>query len=170
LREVTSPEFPAAAASGALAVTAMPCRTSRARRRRPAPAGFAVAKGRARQVISWLVSCRLTKTHIETAAFPFDELHAGVLEGASDDTEGGAPRLPDERSPAICSRCSWPFTFSPPLASINRSFARLNGLTLCKVNPFCRSSVSTPRTPARCAEAHNIASPLHAEDHGLPLG
>jgi hypothetical protein len=46
-------------------------------------------------------------------------------------------------------------------SSINRSFTRLNGLTnltLCKMNPSCRSSVSRHRTPARCAEAHSIAS------------
>ena len=46
-------------------------------------------------------------------------------------------------------------------SSINLSFARLNGLTnltLCKMNPSCRSSVSRHRTPARCAEAHSIAS------------
>ena len=46
-------------------------------------------------------------------------------------------------------------------SSINRSFARLNGLTnltLCKMNPSCKSSVSRHRTPARCAEAHSIAS------------
>jgi hypothetical protein len=46
-------------------------------------------------------------------------------------------------------------------SSINRSFARLNGLTnltLCKMNPSCRSSVSRHCTPARCAEAQSIAS------------
>ena len=46
-------------------------------------------------------------------------------------------------------------------SSINRSFSRLNGLmnlTPCDARPSCKSSVSMCLTPARCAEAHNIAS------------
>jgi hypothetical protein len=46
-------------------------------------------------------------------------------------------------------------------SSINRLFSRLNGLmnlTPCNARPSCKSSVSMCLTPARCAEAHNIAS------------
>jgi hypothetical protein len=46
-------------------------------------------------------------------------------------------------------------------SSIKRSFSRLNGLTNltpCNDKPSCKSSVSMCLTPARCAEAHNIAS------------
>ena len=46
-------------------------------------------------------------------------------------------------------------------SSINRLFSRLNGLmnlTPCNARPSCKSSVSMCLTPARRAEAHNIAS------------
>jgi hypothetical protein len=45
------------------------------------------------KLFSWLVFHRLAKAHTGTAAVFVDELHAGVLEGASNDVEGGAPRL-----------------------------------------------------------------------------
>jgi hypothetical protein len=42
---------------------------------------------------SWLVSRRLPKAQTGAAAVFVDEFHAGVLEGASNDIKGGAPRL-----------------------------------------------------------------------------
>jgi hypothetical protein len=42
---------------------------------------------------SWLVSRRLTKADAGNSAVFVDEVHAGVLEGTSNDVEGGAARL-----------------------------------------------------------------------------
>jgi hypothetical protein len=85
------------------------------------------------KLFSWLVFHRLTKAHTGTAAVFVDELHAGVLEGASNDIKGRAPRL--------CQSCLWLANGhlqtargvagrSPSRRPRRKNFvARLNGLT-----------------------------------------